>query len=207
MIAAEVKNPATLRRRYTDPQTQSTVVQIFQGDCYITNNPREMLTTILGSCVAACIRDPISGWGGMNHFLLPESSDGAGKALSEVSVSMRYGSYAMEQLINAILTRGALRENLEIKLFGGANVLRTMWGIGHANAEFVEQYLKNEGLRVAASHLRGNSPRKIQYFPVSGKVRMRELQENQDQIAVQFSEKLRPLRSRPAAGGTVELFD
>lgn len=197
---AIVASPGQSARRYVDQGTGLTMVQVQQGDCYITNDPNEVLCTVLGSCVAACVRDEAIGWGGMNHFLLPEGAAGA-------NVCMRYGSFAMEQLINSILSRGGKRERLEIKVFGGANVLANMWAVGDANAQFIERFLANEGLTLSASHLRGTLARKVQFFAVSGKVRMRELADRTEQAREHFAPEVRPVRMRTSAAGSVELFD
>ncbi|MEO5337040.1 MAG: chemoreceptor glutamine deamidase CheD [Magnetospirillum sp. WYHS-4] len=192
------------RRRYFDPVLKVTVVSVFQGDFYITARPGEMLSTVLGSCIAACIRDPIAGVGGMNHFLLPDAggADGGG-----AGVELRYGSYSMEQLINGILSRGGRRERLEVKVFGGANVIRSSSAVGHRNADFIEGYLTNEGLAIGSRHLRGTLPRKIQYFPASGLVRMKEIAEV---VANRVFERetAHQVRLRPSpAAGSIELFD
>lgn len=165
---AEVRDE---RRRYFDKRFGGYVVQICQGDFYVTNRKDEVLSTILGSCISACVRDPVLRLGGMNHFLLPSTSDPDEEAMA----SLRYGSFAMEQLINDILKSGGRRDRLEIKVFGGGNVVKNILGVGHKNADFIETYLENEGLPIAAKHLRGNSPRKILYFPQTGRVKMREL--------------------------------
>ena len=149
-------------RRYRDPRFDAVAVKVFPGDHYVTADAGEMLVTILGSCVTACIRDPLAGVGGMNHFMLPES---AGSGWDTASASMRYGNVVMERLINDILKRGGARERLEIKVFGGGNVMNGTTNIGHRNAEFVEEYLAAEGLPIAAHHLRGNLPRRVHYFP------------------------------------------
>jgi len=147
------------------------VVNFFQGDYYVTGRNDEVLTTVLGSCISACIRDAVIGFGGMNHFLLPEDGSLDGGS----NLSLRYGSFAMEQLINQVLSHGGRRERLEVKVFGGGNVVKGLSGIGHKNSDFVEKFLKNEGLRLSGCHLRGNLARKIMYIPKTGIVKMREL--------------------------------
>lgn len=193
------------RRRYFDARLKCTVVQVFQGDFYVSKTPGELLTTVLGSCVAACVRDPLSKIGGMNHFLLPSSGDD--DANSSVGIGLRYGSFSMEQLINNVLNAGGRRERLEIKVFGGANVIRGLSGIGHRNADFVEEFLQREGFGIAGKHLRGNWPRKVHFNPENGQVRMRELTER---FASKVFEKEIKQRVRAAPSpdtGTVELFD
>ena len=122
-----------------------------------------LVTTVLGSCVAACIRDRVSGIGGMNHFMLPDGGSDAG---SPMSASMRYGAYAMEVLINQILKAGGRRENLEAKVFGGGNVLRgfTAMNVGERNAKFVRDFLRAENIRIVAEDLNDVHPRKVYFF-------------------------------------------
>lgn len=192
------------RRRYFDNSLGHHVVNVFQGDYYVTARKDEILTTVLGSCISACIRDTLSGYGGMNHFLLPSS----GKDIEEGSTySLRYGSFAMEQLINDILSRGGRRERLEVKVFGGGNVVKGLSGVGHKNADFIETFLVNEGLQVAGSDLRGNCPRKIQYFPRSGKVRMRSLSSAAGRMINKKETGLGVKVQVKEETGSVELFD
>jgi chemotaxis protein CheD len=192
------------RRRYFDSRLKSTVVQVLQGDYYVSGDAGEVISTILGSCVAACIRDPITRCGGMNHFLLPEAKqDNEGVA----GLALRYGSYSMEQLVNAILAQGGRRERLEVKVFGGANVVKGMSKIGCQNADFVERYLKREGFQIAGGHLRGLWPRKVLFYPATGQVRMRELKN--DSAAKVFDKEVN-LAPRPVPAddaGSIELFD
>ena len=200
--AAAGAPPSDGRRRYFDPSLKMHVVQVFQGDYYISERGGEVLTTVLGSCISACIRDPLIRVGGMNHFLLPE-----GSGSDDPSVQMRYGAFAMEQLINEILKRGGRRDYLEIKLFGGGNVVKGLSGVGHKNADFIETFMAREGFKIATSHLRGNLPRKVQYIPATGKVRMRELGEQKDQRIFQ-KEVEKKVRTRVAPeSGSIELFD
>lgn len=193
------------RRRYRDASLGATVVQVLQGDCYVTSAPDEVLTTVLGSCVSACIRDPVTRCGGMNHFLLP-----AGQQMSEADLTMaslRYGGFAMEKLINSIMAAGGERGRLEIKVFGGGNVMKGLSEIGHRNAEFVEEYLQAEGFTITAKHLRGDWPRKVQFFPHSGKVRMRELKDRSAAKLIQQEVRAAPRIADLSTAGSIELFD
>ncbi len=197
--------PEDGRRRYFDARLKRTIVQVFQGDFYVSSQPGELLATVLGSCVAACIRDPIAKCGGMNHFLLPSERDQDQSC--PAGVGLRYGSFSMEQLINGVLSAGGSRERLEIKVFGGANVVRGLSGIGHRNAEFVLEFLQDEGFKVAGQHLRGSWPRKVHYDPQTGQVRMRELKEK---MATKVFDQEIQRRVRPAPApdsGSIELFD
>jgi chemotaxis protein CheD len=190
-------------RRYQDPRFNEIAVRVFPGEHHVTSSADEMLVTILGSCVSACIRDPLAAVGGMNHFMLPESG---ASGWDSVSSSMRYGNVAMERLINDILKRGGARQRLEIKVFGGGNVMSTTSNIGHRNADFVEEYLAAESLQIAARDLRGNNPRRVHYFPATGKVMMLELGRTDAQTALE-SEALykSKIQSEPVAG-SAELF-
>lgn len=151
-------------RRFLNPQDKNWHVQIMQGDSYVTDKADEVLTTILGSCIAACIRDPHAGVGGMNHFLLPEGS-GADKD------ARRFGVNAMEILINGLIKLGGRRERFEAKLFGGANVLAQLSDVGSRNAAFAKQYLSDEGIPVIGGDVGGFSPRRIQFWPLTGRAR------------------------------------
>jgi chemotaxis protein CheD len=195
--------PPQLDHRYRDPSFAATAVKLIAGDCYVSDDPGEMLVTVLGSCVAACIRDPELGIGGMNHFMLPGTRDGR---WDEASSAMRYGNVAMERLINEILKRGGRRRRLEVKVFGGGNVMRGCGAVGHQNAHFVRAYCASEGLTIDAQHLGGEHPRRVHYFPVTGKVMMLQLRRDGDVAAIRSeSEYQRRLAQEPVAG-SVELF-
>lgn len=192
------------RRRYFDSELHATIVQVYQGDYYISGEPDEVLSTILGSCVSACVRDPVVKCGGMNHFLLPAGRDES----NLVALSLRYGGFAMEQLINAVLSAGGQRDRLEVKVFGGANVVRGLSAdIGHRNADFVEEFLKLEGFTPSAKHLRGTWPRKLQFFPHSGQVRMREIKESSVPGIFEKEVRAAPRAATKPVAGTIELFD
>ncbi|MFN4275711.1 MAG: chemoreceptor glutamine deamidase CheD [Ferrovibrio sp.] len=193
------------RRRYYDPVLKVNVVQVFQGDFFVSTREGEMLATVLGSCVAACIRDPVAAVGGMNHFLLPDKGGDTNPDLP-FSASLRYGSYSMEQLINGILAAGGRRERLEVKIFGGANVLAGLRGIGHQNADFIERYLKAEGFKVTAADLRGNLPRKVQYFPSSGVARVKQIEDASAKTVFQ-RETAKKITAVQTQSGSIELFD
>ncbi len=174
------------------------------GETYATDNPREVIITVLGSCVAACIRDPVTGWGGMNHFMLPESRSGIWGDC--ISCSLRYGNFAMEALINDVLKSGCPRERLEIKLFGGANFGGIR--VGTNNADFALRYLANEGMRVIAEDLGGPHGRRIHYHPASGKVGRLLLLGTAERRAID-EERLygKALKERPCEEVSIEFFD
>lgn len=176
---------AVAGRRFFDNASGHWMVKVFPGEFYVTRRADEVLVTVLGSCVAACIRDPASGIGGMNHFMLPH--DSAGK-WGDDQKSARFGNFAMEQLINELIKAGCARERMEIKVFGGGNVTDTANAIGSENAEFVLNYLKAEGLRYAAADLGGTQPRRIHYYPATGRV-VRRLLGSSEKYAVTRDER------------------
>ena len=139
-------------QRFWDPDNDRWTVKILPGEYYVTRND-EALSTVLGSCVSACVRDPVRNIGGMNHFMLPEDATvGPNNWLDPaVGLATRYGSYAMESLINDLLKLGAARERLEIKLFGGGRILQGMTDVGGRNVEFIRNYIQLEGYRIAAA--------------------------------------------------------
>jgi chemotaxis protein CheD len=201
---ARIAGQTTEARRYRDPRFDAMAIKVFPGEHYVTGEADEMLVTILGSCVTACIRDPLLGIGGMNHFMLPEAVGSGG--WDSASASMRYGNVAMERLINDILARGGVRQRLEIKVFGGGNVMGGTANIGHRNAEFVEDYLAAENLAIAASHLRGHLPRRVHYFPISGKVLLLELQRTEQEAVTRLETSYKSKIQSEPVGGSVELF-
>lgn len=160
-------------RRSWSGEYQRFAAQILPGEFYVTRDD-ELITTLLGSCVAACIRDARTGMGGMNHFMLPEGLDGASTAWIERE-STRYGDFAMEQLLNELLKRGARRADLEIKLAGGGHMYESNARVGDQNADFAIRYLEEEGLRVLASDLGGAWPRRVRYLPREGSMRVTRL--------------------------------
>ncbi len=179
-------------------------IKIGPGDHYVTRKTEEMILTVLGSCVAACIRDPVAGVGGMNHFMLPESASGN---WGNASASLRYGNFAMERLINDLLCRGGKRGRLEVKVFGGAAMSEGGGAdVGRRNADFVEAYLQAEGLPITARHLRGRHARRVHYFPLTGRVLLRELQIEASEISVAEAGYQAAIKSKPSAG-SIELFD
>lgn len=158
---------------YFDQHFNVEAAKILPGKYYATGRDM-MLVTVLGSCVAACIRDRKSGIGGMNHFMLPNDPADSNRL---ISASARYGTYAMEILINKLLQLGARRDNLEAKVFGGGEVLKDMstTNVGQLNAEFVRKYLVREKIKVVAEDLADSCPRKVHYFPNSGRVMVKKL--------------------------------
>jgi chemotaxis protein CheD len=175
------------------------------GEYYVTVHD-ELITTVLGSCVSACIRDPAMRIGGMNHFMLPSRGLDSGNMASEAT---RYGNFAMEKLINDILKNGGRREYLEIKLFGGGNVLKNMGttDIGGRNISFVRDYLTTEGFKVVAEDLGDIFPRKVVYDPISGKVQVKKLRSLHNDTITQRELGYRQEIEQQPVAGDIELFD
>jgi chemotaxis protein CheD len=187
---------------YYDRTFDCDAAKILPGEYYYTQQ-NMLIVTVLGSCVAACIRDRVTGLGGMNHFMLPDGGDSG-----PVSASMRYGTFAMEVLINDLLKAGARRESLEAKVFGGGAVLRgfTAMNVGERNAAFVTSFLKTEKIPVLAEDLNDIYPRKVYFFPKTGKVLVKKLmQTHNDTLAKRELDYASRLKVEPVAGD-IDLF-
>ena len=189
---------------YYDRTFDCEAAKILPGEYYYTGKPM-LIVTVLGSCVAACIRDRVSGIGGMKNFKLP---GGGGAAGSPGSASMRYGAYAMEVLINQILKAGARRENLEAKVFGGGNVLRgfTAINVGERNARFVRDFLRTENIRTVAEDLNDVHPRKVYFFPHTGKVLVKKLKQLNNYTLVKREQDYASRLKTHAVSGDIDLF-
>ncbi|WP_334107158.1 chemoreceptor glutamine deamidase CheD [Methylobacillus sp.] len=191
--------------QYFDKTFNCDAVKILPGEYYTT--PRDLvIVTVLGSCVSACIRDRVSGIGGMNHFMLPEGNPA--DINNPVSESARYGTYAMEVLINQLLKSGARRENLEAKIFGGGNVLSgfSSINIGEKNAAFVRKYLRDENIRVVGEDLNDIYPRKVYFFPRTGRVLVKKLKQLHNNTLASREESYAKKINTSKVAGDVELF-
>lgn len=191
--------------QYFDRYFDRQATKILPGEYYATREP-EVVVTVLGSCVAACIRDKVNGIGGMNHFLLP--LDGSAEP-GKPTQSARYGAYAMELLINEVIKLGGRRERLEAKVFGGAAVLRGMLlnDVGKRNAEFVEQYLRNEHIPIAAADLLLDFPRKVYFFPETGQVWVKRIQTIKNDTIFEREREYRQRVKQDVESGSVDLFE
>ena len=187
-------------RRYFDKKMQATMVNVHAGDCFVTDKVDEIAATVLGSCISACIRDPIKRIGGMNHFLLPGTTS--------ATDTMRFGAFAMEQLINEIMKRGGDRERLEVKLFGGGNVIKTATQIGTKNIAFAKQYLADEELTIVGEDVGGTSPRKVRYQPATGRAWVMHLRRKEDfsQVASEEERYTKKFKQDAPQQEDVELF-
>jgi len=192
--------------RYWDRQREIYAAKILPGEYYVTTN-KELIVTVLGSCVSACIRDPAMAIGGMNHFMLPASADMASSSFN--SEATRYGNFAMEKLINDILKNGGRREALEIKLFGGGKVIAHMHqaDVGNRNINFAREYVQMEGFNIAAEDMGDIYPRKVVYDPISGKVQVKKLRKlHHETIAQREQGYMETIKETPPTGD-IELFD
>jgi chemotaxis protein CheD len=166
-------------------------INIVQGEYHVSDEENVALTTLLGSCVAACISDPVARVGGMNHFLLP-GEDTASPLVA------RHGVHLMELLINGLLNKGAVRHRLEAKLFGGARTMSGLGDYGASNAKFAQEFLRREGIPIVGGSLGGETGRRIQFWPANGRVRQKLVRASEE--APRMPTTLAP------SGGELELF-
>jgi len=190
-------------QKSVDPAEGIMTIKILPGEFYVTQDD-ERIETVLGSCISACVRDPIAGVGGMNHFMLPVDKNSTGR--SELTGANRYGNYAMENLVNAVLQKGGKRERLEFKLFGGGRIMSSMTNVGWYNIGFAFDYIYTEGFKIVSQDIGDIYPRKILYYPLSGRVRVRRLNAMHNQtLADQENRYIHNIESKPVEGD-VELF-
>lgn len=190
-------------RRMRDHRFPHEIASILPGEFFVSKEPM-IVYTVLGSCISACIRDPLVGVGGMNHFMLSEPKEVAHDSWGE---STRYGSFAMESLINEILKRGGHRSRLEIKLFGAGKIYEGNIDVGDNNAKWVLQYLKSEGLLVVKTDLGDVFPRKIYYQTDSGRVLMKKIERIKNRTIMdresEYAMKMRTVKEQPAEDVTL----
>lgn len=183
-----------------DARLEKRVYKVAPGGFHVAAAD-ELISTLLGSCVAACIYDPLRAIGGMNHFLLPDSGHGIDAPLS---ASNRYGVFAMESLINALLARGASKARLKVKLFGGGRILTQLSDVGRRNIEFVRRFVDTERLPIVAEDLGGDRARRVLMHPETGRVQVKRLPAlGARDVGLQEARYLRGI-DRPR--GSVELF-
>jgi chemotaxis protein CheD len=193
--------------RFWDHKHQSISAKILPGEYYVSTQ-EEIIATVLGSCVSACVRDVKHGIGAMNHFLLPlHKGEEWSERIIGNSQATRYGNFAMEHMINDVLKFGGRKENLEFKVFGGSRVISQMGDIGNSNIRFVLNYLKVEGYKVLAQDVGGINPRKVLYYPMTGKVRVKKIKDlHNDTIIRRETEFMHNLEKPEAVTGEIELF-
>ncbi|MDD5228233.1 MAG: chemoreceptor glutamine deamidase CheD [Methylococcales bacterium] len=193
--------------RYLDRDHGIVAAKILPGEYYVTSE-NELITTVLGSCISACVRDKESGIGGMNHFMLPETTELKMQQGSNAMIgnATRYGNFAMEHLINTILSNGGKRKNLELKVFGGGKIIPTLSDVGKSNINFILDYIEQEGLQLLSQDLGDIYPRKVIYFPRTGRVGMKKIQDlHNDTIAQREYQYSKNIKDLPVEGD-VELF-
>ncbi len=189
--------------KYLDRHFNRQAMKILPGEFYATDQD-EVIVTVLGSCVAACLLDPISMVGGMNHFMLPSKQ---GEADPDRFFAARYGAAAMEYLINNMLHLGAKRDRLVAKAFGGGRVLPGMTtDIGGQNIDFVRRFLMNEDIPIWTEDLGGIHPRKVYFFPHTGQVLVKRMERTHNDTVITRELNYLQEFNRSTAEGDVELF-
>jgi chemotaxis protein CheD len=186
---------------FWDRHRQMPTAKILPGEYYVTLHD-EMIATVLGSCVSACVRDRVFGIGGMNHFMLPSQ----GSEDDIIGAATRYGNYAMEHMINDLLKHGAKRENLELKLTGGGRIIKGMTNIGKRNIDFVLHYIETEGLRVLSRDLGGDLPRKVLYQPRTGKLLVKKLRNMHNNTIITREQNYSESLVQQPIAGEIDLF-
>jgi chemotaxis protein CheD len=199
-LRAQTRKPGEASFFYADHHFQYDAVKVLPGE-YFVSGEDVLIMTVLGSCIAACIWDNKLRVGGMNHFMLPEGdvSDGSG----------RYGSYAMELLINEMIKLGARRETMQAKVFGGGAVMAgfTTMNVGERNTRFVLDYLATERIPVVSQDVMDIHPRKVCFFPVTGKALVKRLAHAHPEVLVVEERKGNAaVVAKSTAGGSVDLF-
>ncbi len=189
--------------KYLDRNFNRQAMKILPGEFYATAED-EVIVTVLGSCVAACIMDPIAMVGGMNHFMLPVK---LGERDPDVFFAARYGAAAMEFLINNLLHLGAQRDRLVAKAFGGGRVMKGMsTDVGGQNVDFVREFLRNEDIPIWSEDMGGPYPRKVYFFPHTGQVLVKRMEStHNDTVLNRELTYIQEVAGKPMSGD-VELF-
>lgn len=172
-------------------------VSIVQGEHAVITEPGIVISTLLGSCVAACLYDPVAKVGGMNHFLLGEPGPDHRVSATELQ---RYGIHAMELLINGMMAKGAARSRLRAHLYGGATIISGLGGIGTSNGAFARRFMETEGIAIGHCDLGGSHARKLEFLPHEGRSRCTRVTDSAVPRPAPVPVHL------PAAGGELELF-
>jgi chemotaxis protein CheD len=197
-LRAQPRRPGQASFFFWDAHFRSEAVKVLPGEFYASNEEL-LVTTTLGSCIAACLWDRQRRVGGMNHFLLPDAGGGNG-------ASGQYGAYAMDLLIGELVKRGAHRSSMEAKIFGGGAVIEGMNAInvGERNTQFVIDYLRTERIQIVSKDVLDIYPRKVCFMPVSGRAMVKKLPPAY--ASNLRGEQLAVKAPAPAVGGTVDLF-
>ncbi|MBY0563594.1 MAG: chemotaxis protein CheD [Hyphomonadaceae bacterium] len=181
------------------PAPRERMLHVVQGEYAVVSEPGVVLTTILGSCVATCMWDPVAEVGGMNHFLLPGDASNGGE-------SLKYGVNSMELLINGMLQRGAVRRRMQAKLFGGARVVPGLSDVGAQNAAFALDFLRLECIPCVGQSLGGDQARRIRFWPATGRVAQMLVETTETILEVERKRPAAAIRPQDPAAGSVELF-
>ncbi len=199
-LKSQPRKPGEASFFYADHHFQYDAVKVLPGEYYVSNEDLVVMT-VLGSCIAACLWDGSVRTGGMNHFMLPDGDSAEG--------SGRYGSYAMELLINEMLKLGARRETMQAKVFGGAQVMAgfTTMNVGERNTQFVLDYLATERIPIVSQDVLDIHPRKVCFFPTTGKVLVKRLAHSHPEtLAVEERKGNAAYVAKATSGGSVDLF-
>lgn len=197
-------------KTYWDPVNQTHAVKIQPGGFYYSTQ-KQLLTTVLGSCIAVCIYDEFSQTGGMNHFMLPRIHHAKSGSEFEHTTegTARYGTWAMEQLINTMMRHGVKKRNMQFKIFGGGKMFGQDIDIGQQNIDFIFEYMQSEQLNVVAHDVGSNHPRKVNFFTGTGNVQMKRLKNLHNTTIIErdmdYMKKLKTYNEEEE--GDVELFD
>ncbi len=202
VAAPDAQYPGVIH--YWDKTRSIPAVKILPGQLYVTGKD-EIITTVLGSCISVCLRDARAGIGGMNHFMLPESGNGEGFGDAE-NVAARYGINAMELLINDLMKNGCQKHRFEVKVFGGGEMMKGISKVGASNIRFIHDYLSAEGLGIASEDVGDIYPRKIVFFPRTGKVLQKKIRDMHNDTIVRREHDYQASISQQPATGDVELF-
>ena len=198
-LKARARKPGEASFFYFDHHFQFNAVKVLPGE-YFVSGENIVIMTVLGSCIAACLWDSRARVGGMNHFMLPESDS--------TDVSGRYGSYAMELLINEMLKLGARRETMQAKIFGGGQVMAnfTTMNVGERNTSFVVNYLQTERIPIVSEDVLDIYPRKVVFFPATGKAMVKRLAHAHPEALAQEVRGNAATVAKATSGGSVDLF-
>lgn len=184
-------------KKYYDKVNNCNTAKLLPGEFYVTTQ-QEMITTVLGSCVSACVYDPMRKIGGMNHFMLPGSESGDGSA--------RYGLFAMESLVNEILKLGCRKSDLKAKLFGGGQIIEKMTDVGQKNIRFAKTFLFSEGIPLESHDLGLIYPRKVNFFPLTGKAMVKRLQTLHNTTIEDREREYAATLNKAPVSGDIDLF-
>jgi chemotaxis protein CheD len=185
---------------FWEPKWQRYTVKVLPGEFYISKEDI-VLSTVLGSCISVCIYDPLLDFGGMNHFMLPASS-----VQDDIERPLRYGLFAMEQLINGMMKNGCKRENMQIKVTGGGAMISGLISIGAQNIDFIKKYIEEENLQLISIDLGGDQARRVAYFPKPGRMLGKKLSLLDDQHLITQESTYRTNVDKSLDDTEIELF-